>query len=364
MQRGGEIKLTWPKQQLNEAMLYSPLPENRVRCYLCARVCTIPEGSVGFCLVRKNEGGKLYALAYGKACSVAVDPITKKPLAHFYPGSSVLSIASGGCNFRCQFCDNWMISQEKGVAGTELSPEDVVRATRDNNCQGISYTYTEPTIFFEYAYDTAKLAHQVSFFNTFVTNGYMTREAVHTIAPFLDAATVDFKGGADPEFYKKFSAVPTVEPIFASLLEMKRHQIHVEITNLVVPKIGDSLDRIKELATWIRDSMGRDTPFHLLRFHPDYKMTDAVSTPIPTLEKVRDTSREVGLNYVYIGNVPGHPYENTYCPKCHELLIKRFSFEIVKWSLTKNMQCPACGTSIPIKGKFEPAGYSHPYSII
>ena len=356
--------MTWPQQKLHEAMLYSPLPEKRVRCYLCARVCTIPDGGVGFCQVRKNEGGKLFALAYGKACSVAVDPITKKPLAHFNPGSSVLSIAAGGCNFRCQFCDNWMISQEKGIGGTEMSPEDIVRATNENSCQGISYTYTEPTIFMEYAYDTAKLAKQVGFFNTFVTNGYMTREAVHTIAPYLDAATVDFKGGADPEFYKKFSAVPSVEPIFASLLEMKRHDIHVEITNLVVPKIGESLDRIRELATWIRDNMGKDTVFHLLRFHPDYKMTEITSTPIPTLEKAYKISREAGLNYVYLGNVPGHPYENTYCPKCHEMVIKRFSFEIVKWNLTKDMSCPVCGTNIPIKGKFEPSGADHPYAII
>jgi len=256
-----------------------------------------------------------------------------------------------------------MISQEK-IGGTDMPPSDVVRATRDNNCQGISYTYTEPTIFLEYAYDVAKLAHQVSFFNTFVTNGYMTREAVHTIAPYLDAATVDFKGGADPGFYKKFSAVPSVEPIFASLLEMKRHDIHVEITNLVIPKMGDSLERIKELATWIRDKMGKDTVFHLLRFHPEYKMTDLTSTPIQTLEKAYNISREVGLNYVYLGNVPGHPYENTYCPKCHEMVIKRFSFEIVRWNLTKDMRCPACGQDIPIKGPFEPTGAAYPHSLV
>jgi pyruvate formate lyase activating enzyme len=255
-----------------------------------------------------------------------------------------------------------MISQEKTM-GTDMPPEDVVRATRENGCQGISYTYTEPTIFLEYAFDTAKLARQVGFFNTFVTNGYMTREAVHTIAPYLDAATVDFKGGADPEFYKKFSAVPSVDPIFASLLEMKRHNIHVEITNLVVPNIGESLERIRELATWIRDNMGKDTPFHLLRFHPEYKITHLASTPIATLEKACDVSREAGLTYVYIGNVPGHRYENTYCPKCHELLIKRYSFEIVKWNLTKDMRCPTCGQEIPIKGKYEPTGYTH-YSLV
>ena len=354
----------FPQKPLHEAMLYNQLPEKKVRCNLCARLCTIPDGKTGFCLVRKNEGGKLYALTYGKACSIAVDPITKKPLAHFHPGSTVLSIATGGCNFRCEFCDNWMISQEQGVVGTEMPPQEVVRKTRDNNCQGISYTYTEPTIFFEYAYDTATLAKKVGFFNTFVTNGYMTTDAVKTIAPVLDAATVDFKGGADSEFYKKFSAVPSVEPIFEALKAMKRHDIHVEITNLVVPKTGDSLDRIRDLAVWIRDHVGKDTPFHLLRFHPEYKLTELASTPIETLEKAHNISREIGLHYVYIGNVPGHPYENTYCPNCHELVIKRFSFEIVKWNLTKQMRCPKCGYDIAIKGSFEPTGFSHPYAII
>jgi len=180
----------------------------------------------------------------------------------------------------------------------------------------------------------------------------------------LDAATVDFKGGGDPDFYKKFSAVPSVEPIFESLKEMKRHDIHVEVTNLVVPKVGDSLDRIRELASWIRDSLGRDTPFHLLRFHPDYELTELPSTPIATLEKACDVAREVGLNYVYIGNAPGHKYENTYCPNCHELLVKRFSFEIVRWNLTKDMRCPACGHDIAIRGSFQPSGYSYPHSII
>jgi pyruvate formate lyase activating enzyme len=303
-------------------------------------------------------------MSYGKACSMAVDPITKKPLAHFHPGSLVLSIAAGGCNFRCEFCDNWMISQEKEIRGRDVPPGEVVKAARDNGCQGISYTYTEPTIFLEYAYDTAVLAKQVGFFNTFVTNGYMTKEAVQTIAPVLDAATVDFKGGADPEFYRKFSAVPSVEPIFESLKEMKRHDIHVEITNLVVPKTGDSMERIRELAVWIRDNLGKDTPFHLLRFHPDYKLTDIQSTSIATLEEACKVSREAGLNYVYIGNVPGHPYENTYCPNCRELVVKRYSFEIVGWNLTKDMRCPKCGYSIAIKGQFEAAGSSFPRSII
>jgi pyruvate formate lyase activating enzyme len=256
-----------------------------------------------------------------------------------------------------------MISQEKEITGKNFLPEDVVKAVRDNGCQGISYTYTEPTIFFEYAYDTAKLARQVGFFNTFVTNGYMTPEAVKTIAPYLDAATVDFKGGGDSEFYKTFSSVPSVEPIYESLKEMKRNDIHIEITNLVVPKIGDSIERIKELAAWIRDTLGKETPFHLLRFHPDYKMTTISSTPIETLEKAYATAKGEGLNYVYIGNVPGHTCENTYCPNCNELLIKRFSFEITKWNLTKDMRCPVCGHEIPIKGKLHASGYAYPYGL-
>ena len=348
---------------MKEAMLYEQLSDKKVQCHLCARRCVIPDGARGFCLVRKNENGKLYSLVYGKAISACVDPIGKKPLSHFHPGALVMSIATIGCNFRCKFCDNWMISQQKEIAGRDFPPNEVVKATRDNGCQGISYTYTEPTIFFEYAYETAKLAKKVGFFNTFVTNGYMTPEAVKTIAPYLDAATVDFKGGGDPEFYKTFSSVPSVEPIYKSLKEMKRNGIHIEITNLIVPKIGDSMERVHELAVWIKENLGKDTAFHLLRFYPDYQLTNIPSTPVSTMEKAYKTAKEAGLNYVYLGNVPGHPYENTYCPNCNELLIKRFSFEITKWNLTKDMRCPSCGQNIPIKGKLHPSGYSYPYAL-
>jgi pyruvate formate lyase activating enzyme len=314
-------------------------------------------------LVRKNDGGVLYSLVYAKAVSAGVDPISKKPLSHFNPGALVMSIAAAGCNFRCQFCDNWMISQDKEIAGKLFPPAEVVKAAEARHCQGISYTYTEPTIFMEYAYDTAKLAHKVGLFNTFVTNGYMTPEAVRTIAPYLDAATVDFKGGGDPDFYKTVSAVPTVEPIYETLRELRLSSVHIEITNLVIPKIGDSMDRIKEMATWVKDNLGRDTPFHLLRFHPDYKMTTIPATSIETLEKAYMIARNVGLNYAYIGNAAGHPAENTYCPNCNELLIKRYSFEITKWNLTKDMRCPVCGREIPIKGKLHSGGVSFPYAL-
>ena len=349
---------------MREAMLYERLADNRVRCNLCGRRCVIPDGRFGFCRVRKNISGRLYSLNYAKACAANVDPIGKKPLAHYHPGALVMSIATVGCNFRCQFCDNWVISQEEDITGRDLPPEEVVRLAEEHGCQGISYTYTEPTIFFEYAYDTAIIAHKHGLFNTFVTNGYMTPEAVRTIAPYLDAATVDFKGGGDPDFYRKFSSVPSVEPIYESLKEMKRCGIHIEITNLVVPKIGDSMERIRQLATWIRENLGEDTPLHLLRFHPDYKLTEIPSTEPKILEEAYKVAREAGLNYVYLGNLPGHRYENTYCPDCNELLIRRYGFDVVRWNITSDMKCPNCGRSIPIKGKHHKGGYLFPYPII
>ncbi|MEM3506210.1 MAG: AmmeMemoRadiSam system radical SAM enzyme [Candidatus Bathyarchaeia archaeon] len=351
-------------KELKESMLYEKLEDKKVKCNICGRRCFIPSGSLGFCRVKKNEDGILISMNYGILCSAIVDPIEKKPLSHFHPGSSVLSIATIGCNFRCKFCDNWVISQETKISGRYIEPEEIVKLAKEHDCQGISYTYTEPAIFFEYAYDTAKIAHEQGLFNTFVTNGYLTPEAIKTIAPFLDAATVDFKGGGDPSFYKTISAVPDVNPIYECLLEMKRNGIHIEITNLVIPKYGDSLNRVKELAIWIKENLGVDTPFHLLRFHPDYQLTDVPSTPIKTLERACEEAMKVGLNYVYIGNVPGHKYENTYCPNCKELLVERFGFEINRWRLKEGNICPRCDFNIAIKGSFKPrSGLCH-YSVI
>ena len=349
---------------LHEALLYEKLPNGYVKCDLCGRRCRIPDGKNGFCRVRKNGGGRLFSLNYAKVCSLCVDPIGKKPLTHFHPGAVVMSVASVGCNFRCKFCDNWVISQETRIKGTDLSPERLVELTLNNECQGVSYTYTEPTIFFEYAFDTAKIAHEKGLFNTFVTNGYMTPEAVDVISPYLDAATVDLKGGGDPKFYREYSSVPTVEPIYECLKTLVKHGVHVEVTNLVVPKVGDSMENIRELASWIRDNLGKDTPLHLLRFHPSYMLTEVPSTPLATLEKAYEKAKDEGLNYVYLGNVPGHKYENTYCPNCGELLIKRFSFDVTKWRLNKDMRCPSCGYKIAIKGEFHQGGFMYPYSLI
>ena len=342
----------------HEARLYIQKNGRMVHCCLCAHRCLISDGSSGFCLVRKNQGGILYTLNYGKAVAFNVDPIGKKPLLHFNPGASVASVAASGCNFRCQFCDNWLISQKKPVVEEDfLMPEDIVRLAKEANCQGISYTYTEPTIFMEYAYDTAKLAHEAGLFNTFVTNGYMTHEAIKIILPYIDAVTVDFKAAGDPNFYKTVSSAPDVKPIFETLKEFKLAGVHIEITNLVIPKIGDSMHQIKFLAKWINDYLGPNTPFHLLRFHPDYKMTTLPVTPIDDMENAYLIAKGEGLLFTYLGNMSGHVAENTYCPACNEPVISRNGFEIIKWNITADMCCEFCENHLPIRGKY------YPYSV-
>jgi len=335
-------------------MFYTQKNGKKVECNLCARRCLINEGSSGFCSVRKNQDGILYPLNYGKTVAFGVDPIEKKPLLHFNPGASVASIAAAGCNFRCQFCDNWMISQDKNVIETPMPPEEIIRHAKETNCQGISYTYTEPTIFIEYVYDTAKLAHETGLFNTLVTNGYMTHETAKTISPYIDAITVDFKAAGDPHFYKTISAVPNVKPIFETLKTFKLAGTHIEITNLVIPKIGNSLQQIQTLAKWVNNYLGPNTPFHLLRFRPDYKMTTLPVTPIEDMEHAYLIAKGEGLLFTYLGNMSGHVAENTCCPACRETVIRRDGFEIIQWNLTSDMHCNFCGNSIPIKGKYYP----------
>jgi len=342
----------WFVLSAHEAMLYVKGPEKLVQCCLCAWRCSISDGASGFCSVRKNQGGILYTLNYGKAVAFGIDPIGKKPLLHFNPGASVASIAAAGCNFRCQFCDNWLISHGQTVTENLLPPEEIVRLAKQANCQGISYTYTEPTVFMEYAYDTAKLAHEEGLFNTFVTNGYMTHETVKTILPYIDAVTVDFKAAGDSDFYKTVSSVPDVEPIFETLKEFKLARVHIEVTNLVIPKVGNSMYKLKCLAKWVNDYLGPNTPFHLLRFYPDYKMTALPVTSMPDMENAYLVAKSEGLLFVYLGNMSGHVAENTYCPACSELVIQRNGFEIITWNVTADMHCKFCGNHLPIKGKY------------
>jgi len=347
---------------LKQAMLYEKLEGGRVRCNLCGRRCFIPSGATGFCRVRRNEAGTLYSLVYGKLISANVDPILKKPLDFFYPGSTVFSIATVGCNFRCNYCCNWVMSQESRIIGRDFTPEQVVDLTLRFRCEGISYTYTEPTIFFEFAYDTARIAKKRGLFNTFVTNGYMTPEAVREIAPYLDAATVDFKGSGNPEMYRKLAAVSDVGPIYDCLLEMKKHGIHIEVTNLIIPKYGDFMEDVRRLAEWLRDNIGPEVPFHLLRFHPNYELVDVPYTPVKTLETAREVAMKAGLMYVLIGNVPGNRYESVYCPSCGGVLIEKYGFEIFGWHV-ENKKCERCGfrVSPPLQGEFKASGALYPY---
>jgi pyruvate formate lyase activating enzyme len=296
-------------------------------------------------MVRENRAGTLHTLVYGKAASYAVDPIEKKPLYHFHPGSTALSVATVGCNFRCLFCDNWSISQEIDIIGDEMPPERLVSMAKSMGCRSISYTYTEPTVFFEYAYDTARLAHREDILNTFVTNGYMTPEAIQTINGYLDAATVDFKGSGDPEFYKQFCGTINVEPIFEALLSMKEQGIFTEITDLIVPGIGDSTEAFSKLVRWILERLGEDVPFHILRFFSSYKYQGSDHIDLKRLVELWKLAKRLGMKYVYLGNVIDEQYSNTHCPKCGKVVIDRVGFSVISMNLNGN-RCAFCGESL------------------
>ena len=366
MAQAGSLRLL-SKPHVREA-LHWELVEGRegyVHCYLCARHCIIAPGRYGACGVRKNVDGKLYTLVYGLLSAVHVDPIEKKPLLHFLPGARVLSISTVGCNFFCQFCQNFEISQsrlERGLYGRLLRPEEVVELAESYGADGITYTYNEPTIFYEFMLEVARLAHRRGLVNTMVTNGYMTPPVIREFSRYLDAATVDLKGGGNPEFYRKIMFVPDPSPIYEAMKAYKDNGVFVEVTNLVVPRLGDREEDVRKLARWIVENLGPETPFHLLRFHPDYKLIDVPHTPVKTLERLAQVAKEQGLHYVYIGNVWGHPLENTRCPQCDSLLIRRYGFYVEEINLTPDSRCPTCGAKqnivIEHRGRRSPAAES------
>lgn len=340
----------------HRATLFETLPEGKVRCTACARYCTIPDGSHGFCFVRENRGGELQLASYGRVAALQVDPVEKKPLSHFHPGSRVLSIGTVGCNWRCQYCQNAEISQEQVVSGRRMSPEAVVAMAERLDCQGITFTYNEPTIFVEYALDVIRAARGRGLFANFVTNGYLTPEAVELLGPHLDAVSVDFKGSGEPGFMRRYITAKGPDPILESMVGLQRHGVHVEVTDLIVPEVGDDPQALRQLAAYVREHLGPATPFHLLRWHPDYKMLDLPPTPVATLERLHATARGEGLEYVYLGNVWGHPLEHTYCPKCGAVAVERYGFFVRGWRLDGSNRCRACGHPVPIVGRF-PDGY-------
>lgn len=331
---------------MREAMLYETLEEGKVQCHLCAHRCLIKEGRRGICGVRENRSGRLQTLVFARAIARNVDPVEKKPLFHFQPGSRTFSIATVGCNFRCLFCQNADISQMprdlNRIIGAEFPPEQVVEAARKSGSRSISYTYTEPTIFFEYALETAKLAQPAGLRNIFVTNGYMTVEALEAIHPHLDAANVDLKAFTDI-FYKEQCGA-RLDPVLESLKKMKTMGIWVEITTLLIPTLNDSDQELREIARFIMD-LGPETPWHVSRFHPTYRLTTCSHTPVASLRRAREIGIRAGLHYVYTGNIPGDEGENTLCHHCGKLLIDRYGFSIGHYAI-RNGRCPDCQTPV------------------
>ena len=331
-----------------EAYLYESLKDGTVKCNLCNHRCRIKDGRRGICGVRKNRGGILKSMVYGRVIARNIDPIEKKPLYHFLPGSLSYSIATVGCNFKCLFCQNADIAQmpsdRKGmVAGDLFSPQDVVTEALKGDCDSISYTYTEPTVFFEFAYDTAKLASEKGIRNIFVTNGYMTAEALQMIHPYLDAANVDLKAYTE-DYYQTYCSAK-LAPVKEALKLMKSLNIFVEVTTLLIPGLNDGREELGKLSRFIADSIGTETPWHISRFHPTYKLTDRPPTPVETLAAAREIGMKSGLKYVYTGNVPGESGGNTFCPDCGKILIDRWGFYIQR-NLIEAGRCSHCGVEI------------------
>jgi pyruvate formate lyase activating enzyme len=331
---------------MREAMLYEGLGHQEVKCHLCAHRCLIKNQKRGICGVRENQDGRLLTLVYARAIARHVDPVEKKPLFHFQPGSRTYSIATAGCNFRCVFCQNADISQMprdlKRILGEEFPPEQVVSACRRSGCSSISYTYTEPTIFFEYAFETAKLARAAGLKNIFVSNGYMTPEALDTIHPYLDAANVDLKAFTD-EFYKEQCGAK-LAPVLDSLRKLKTMGVWLEITTLLIPTLNDSDRELTAIAMFIKD-LGPETPWHVSRFHPTYRLTTVSSTPVATLRRAREIGLQAGLHHVYTGNIPGDEGEKTFCHHCGRVLIDRYGFSTGRYAI-QNGRCHDCKTRV------------------
>ncbi len=332
---------------MKEAMLWTG-KEGTAFCHLCAHRCRIDEGERGLCGVRMNEKGTLYSLVYGKIISAAIDPIEKKPLYNFLPGTMSYSIATAGCNFFCDFCQNWQISQIThdggGVVGQDTKPEEVVDEAVAQHCASIAYTYTEPTIFFEFAHDTALLAHDAGLKNVFVTNGYQTIETVEKMAGVIDAANVDLKSFSD-EFYRE-RCKARLAPVLKAIEAMHERGIFLEITTLIVPGENDSPDELRQIAEFIA-SVSPEIPWHVSRFHPQYKQAAKARTPSETIFEALKIGEKVGLKYLYAGNLPGDKYENTYCPNCGSTLIVRSGFSSKSGGLSGD-ECLNCGEKVNI----------------
>lgn len=332
-------------QWSREALFYTKTPDG-LKCQKCPHECLLGEGETGICRNRVVHKSKLYTIAYGNPCAIHIDPIEKKPFFHFLPSTRAFSIAVAGCNFHCLNCQNWQISQfsPKETDNYDMMPEKIVEQCLKNKCESIAYTYSEPTTFYEYAYDTAKLAREKRINNVWKSNGYLNKIPLRKLCKVMDAANIDLKT-FDDEIYSKLSG-GKLEPVLQTLKTFKEEGVWLEITNLVIPSWTDNLDTVKKMCDWLVKNNLQDCPLHFSRFTPLYKLTQLPLTPIQTLEKARNVALKSGIKYVYIGNVPAHKAENTFCHKCEKIIMERRGFTIIKNELNLG-KCKYCGENIP-----------------
>jgi len=333
-------------KKLQPARYWKSAGKKNAQCLLCPRACLIAPGKRGFCTARINEDGRLYSLTYGKLVAAHLDPIEKKPFFHVIPGTSAFSIATAGCNMRCLFCQNWSISQtapDKALS-SDMTPEQVVRAAEESGSPFVVYTYTEPTVFYEYMIDICRLARKRGLKNAMHSCGYINPEPLKELLKYMTAVNIDLKG-FNEDFYRKKGSFAEIGAVLETLKIIKKSGVWLEITNLVIPGQNDSPEDIKRMCEWIKKELGADVPLHFSRFHPAYRLQNLPPTPLKTLRAAYDIAKAAGLKYVYIGNVPGHDYESTYCPECGELLVKRIGYSVVSNKI-KNGRCPSCGCGI------------------
>ncbi len=330
----------------HEALYYEKLDNLKVRCKLCPKECRVADSERGYCGVRENVKGIYQTLVYGRPCSLHVDPIEKKPLFHYMPGSTAFSLATAGCNIECLFCQNWDISQfrPEQINMYDLSPQATAELAKEANAKTIAYTYSEPVIFYEYMLDTAKAASKLKVGSVMISNGFIQEKPLRELLPHLTGVKIDFKGFTE-KFYKE-TCHGELKPVLDALKIIKKEGTWLELVILIIPTLNDSSDENRDMAKWIVDNLGPDVPIHLTRYHPMYKITTIPSTPVKTLERLRKIALDAGLNYVYLGNVAGHPAENTVCHKCKEILIRRMGYKIRTEGLEKG-ECKKCHTKIP-----------------
>lgn len=347
MEHKNAFSITKAKEKLQEARFYKSNPDRSVNCFLCFRQCLIPEGERGFCRNRENRKGTLYSVVYGRPSAIQLDPIEKEPMFHNLPGTNILCIGTASCNFRCKFCHNWHLSQrtfeELAHYSTSISAEEIVKIAKEKRT-GLSFTYNEPTVFYEFMYDIAKKGREFGLNTIFHTNGGIQEKPLKELLQYMRGVTVDLKGFT-AEHYRDTSFAE-ITPVLNTLKTIKTSGKWLEIVNLVIPTLNDDMKKIREMCIWIKENLGQDVPLHFTRFFPAYKMSHLPPTPVKTLEQARDIAVKEGIRFVYIGNVPGHKYNSTFCPKCDKKIISRIHFSITDINI-KNGKCKYCGYPIP-----------------